>query len=272
LALALRFGAAAGAGLAGWRAVAHAREALPPALEGRDIELVGVVAQMPQRADGAVRFLFDVESARGTGAADGGPLHVPPRFVLGWYAQAAGLWGRTAEAAGAADPDNEPPPVHAGERWRLVVRPRAPHGTLNPHGFDLELRLWEAGVHATGNVRGGAAPERLGATWRHPVERAREAVRDAVFRHVADPRLAGVVAALAVGDQAAIDLVNFYCCLLPDGRGLRGETSAARQRAHSLLTFTLAVKHVRLSVISQLPTLPTTPRTVEKSSRCTGAS
>ena len=59
----LMAGALAGAGLAGWRACAHADEALDPALEGRDLQLLGIVSQMPQRGDGAVRFLFDVESA-----------------------------------------------------------------------------------------------------------------------------------------------------------------------------------------------------------------
>jgi len=49
----LLIGAMAGAGLAGWRACAYASEALAPALEGRDLQVVGVVAQMPQRGDGA---------------------------------------------------------------------------------------------------------------------------------------------------------------------------------------------------------------------------
>jgi competence protein ComEC len=97
---------------------------------------------------------------------------------------------------------------HAGERWRLTVRLKAPHGNRNPHGFDSELWMWEQGVHASGYVRTGTrdeAPARLQATWRHPVERAREAVRDAVFARVPDRAQAGVIAALVTGDQSAID-------------------------------------------------------------------
>ena len=70
-----------------------------------------------------------------------------------------------------------PGSVHAGERWRMTVRLKAPHGNLNPHGFDQELRLWEQDVQASGYVRTGARdtrPQALGQTWRHPVERARE--------------------------------------------------------------------------------------------------
>ena len=58
----------------------------------------------------------------------------------------------------------------------------------------------------------------LGATWQHPVERARQHVRDAIFARLAEPgpmglvlppRLAGVVAALVVGDQAAIERADW---------------------------------------------------------------
>jgi competence protein ComEC len=145
--MALLFGAIVGAGLAGWRATAYADGALPPALEGRDVQVIGVVDQLPQRGEGMVRFEFEVETAE--------PPDVPRHISLSWYAEGSGLWGRTG---GAVD---SPGPVHAGERWRMTVRLRAPHGNLNPHGFDQELRLWEQGVHAHGpgaNRRPGPAP------------------------------------------------------------------------------------------------------------------
>ncbi|MBT2325762.1 DNA internalization-related competence protein ComEC/Rec2 [Variovorax paradoxus] len=208
----LLLGAIAGAGLAGWRAAAYADDALAPALEGRDLQVVGIVAQMPQRGDGAVRFLFDLESARGAGGSERGLPRVPPRIALGWYADNTSLWGRAPEDALRAESAAAPGPVHAGERWRMVVRLKAPHGNLNPNGFDHELRQWELGVQAAGYVRSGAGdarPERLGQSWRHPIERAREAVRDAVFERVADRRLAGVIAALVTGDQNAIERADW---------------------------------------------------------------
>jgi competence protein ComEC len=186
-------GAMAGAGHAGWRAVAYAHGALRPAFEGRDLLVTGVVAEMPQRNDGGTRFRLDVESARWPGPgnpAEAASPVVPDRIALGWYAE---------------DLASVP---HAGERWRLTVRLKAPHGHRNPHGFDSELWMWEQGLHASGYVRTGTrdeAPARLQATWRHPVERAREAVRDAVFARVPDRAQAGVIAALVTGDQSAID-------------------------------------------------------------------
>ena len=199
--LALLLGLIAGLGLAGARASAYAAGALDPAMEGRDLQVVGVVAQMPQRSDGALRFRLEVESPRG-----------PSKIALGWYAEDTGLWGQAAPGSKLTEAPRPPASLHAGERWRMTVRLKAPHGNLNPHGFDYELWLWEQDVQATGYVRTGArdaAPERIGSTWRHPVERARESVRDAVFERVADRRLAGVIAALVTGDQGAIDRADW---------------------------------------------------------------
>ena len=202
----LTCGAMAGAGLAGWRAVAYADGALEAALEGRDLRVTGVVSQMPQRNETGTRFHLDVESARWADARNDAPPTVPSRIALGWYGENTGLWGHAVE--GRATSPSVVGELHAGERWQLTVRLRAPHGNLNPYGFDSELWLWEQGVHANGYVRTGArdaAPVHVANTWRHPIERAREAVRDAVFERVADRSRAGVIAALVTGDQRAID-------------------------------------------------------------------
>ena len=45
------------------------RQALPPALEGKDIQVTGIVAAMPQPGDVALRLRLAVESARLDGAA-----------------------------------------------------------------------------------------------------------------------------------------------------------------------------------------------------------
>jgi len=206
LVAALMCGVLAGAGLAGWRAVAYADGALDPTLEGRDLQVTGVVSQMPQRNETGTRFHLDVESARWADARNDAPPTVPSRIALGWYGENTGLWGRAVE--GRASASAVVGELHAGERWQLTVRLRAPHGNLNPHGFDSELWLWEQGVHANGYVRTGArdaAPVHVANTWRHPIERARESVRDAVFERVDDRRQAGVIAALVTGDQGAID-------------------------------------------------------------------
>ncbi|HYF16711.1 MAG TPA: DNA internalization-related competence protein ComEC/Rec2 [Ramlibacter sp.] len=184
--------------LAGARAAAFSAAGLDPALEGRDLAVTGVVAAMPQRNELGQRLRLRIESAH-----DGSqPVRLPRLASLAWY---HGAW---ASGAVSFELQRVAPDLRAGERWRFTVRLRAPHGNLNPHGFDYELWLWEQGLQATGYVRAGPndpAPARLAATWRHPVEQARQAVRDAIQARVADRASAGVIAALVVGDQNAIE-------------------------------------------------------------------
>jgi len=47
-----------------------------------------------------------------------------------------------------------------GERWRLRVRLKPPHGFSNPGGFDYEGWLLRQGIGATGYVRRAAGNER----------------------------------------------------------------------------------------------------------------
>ncbi len=187
----------------GARASHYAQSALNPQLEGRTLYVVGVVGNLPQRTEDSARFRFEVESARDT---DGAGVQLPQQLLLGWYGQREhGMSGHS----GSADTVQAPPlDLRPGDRWQLAVRVKAPHGHINPHGFDYELWLWEQGLQATGYVRNGpkdASPQWLGSSWLHPVERLRQRVRSAIDARVADRAMAGIVAALLVGDQAAIE-------------------------------------------------------------------
>jgi len=170
---------------------------LDAALEGRDVVVTGVVAGLPQDFERGVRFDFDVESSE---------PGVPRRIVLSWYSGFS-----PDESQGVAT-------VRAGERWRFTVRLRRPHGSANPHGFDYEAWLLERGVRATGYVRmptrrgaGGrtqVVPERLAAMVPRPqywIERLREAARERIRSVLPESPNAGVLIALAIGDQRAID-------------------------------------------------------------------
>ncbi len=205
-----------GFGLTGIRAQTFQKTALDSALEGVDILVTGVVQAMPQFSEDGLRFRLKVESARlGDKAAV-----LPPQIYLGWY---AGFGTRTPKASRVETDSTEPaafslelqrqPQVlRAGERWQMSVRLKAPHGNSNPHGFDYELWLWEQDLQATGYVRAGvhdAPPQKVGDSWSHPVERARQLVREAIFERIDNRQLAGVLAALVVGDQNAIERADW---------------------------------------------------------------
>ena len=189
-ALALSAAVLAGFGTTGLHATLRLADALPPALEGRDIAVTGVVASLPQAGDAGWRFRFEVEDA----SAQGLVVQVPHTISLGWYRGAH-------EDAALLQPGVD---LRAGQRWRFTVRLRQPHGNANPHGFDYELYLFEQGVRATGTVRDAPPPQLLHDAAGYPVDRLRQQVRDAIALHVADAQAAGILAALAVGDQAAI--------------------------------------------------------------------
>ena len=187
--------------------------AIDPALEGQDLDVVGVVQVMPQRQDVGWRFRFRIEQAwrvdpSGQSRAVDLDTELPSQVYLGWYGQDGrndSGWNLSAL----------PEPVKAGERWRLRVRLKAPHGHLNPKGFDYELWLWEQNIRATGYVRAGVkdpSPVRLASTGRHPIESWRQSVRDRLLTHLAgvpggasSAQHSGVIAALVTGDQAAIE-------------------------------------------------------------------
>ncbi|MBU3737113.1 MAG: DUF4131 domain-containing protein, partial [Methylobacterium sp.] len=150
-----------------WAAtLAHVRlaDALPEAWEGRDIVLTGVVAGLPQLQARGERFVFDVERVETPGA------RVPRRISITRYFAGA-------EAVPTAAPAHQ---FHAGERWRLTVRLKRPHGTYNPFGMDFEAWALERNIRATGYLRDSGASKRLQEmVWRPSclVEVLRESVR-----------------------------------------------------------------------------------------------
>ncbi len=183
--------ALAGYGYAAWRAEVRLADALPPAWEGEDLAIVGVVDDLPRRLPNGTRFAFAVERVETAGA------HVPQRISLAWQVG----WPDAERGV-------EVPTIRAGERWRLTVRLRRPHGNVNPGGFDLEAWLLERNLRATGYVRVGEPNARLGEFAGRPldhVQRARERIRDRIVAALPGGAHAAVLVALAIGDQSGLD-------------------------------------------------------------------
>ena len=162
---------------------------LDKADEGRDIEIVGTVANLPHDFGQGVRFQFAVERVL-TAATK-----VPPTLALSWYSG-----------------ENERFTLHPGERWRLTVRLQRPHGNANPHGFDYEAWLLGQGIRATGYVREAPSNRRTDdfvLTPGHVVERTRDALRARILAALPGKPYAGVIVALVVGDQRGIEQPNW---------------------------------------------------------------
>lgn len=159
---------------------------LAPALEGVDLILVGVVDEMPGDAQRGIRLRLRVESCERLD--DGNACALPARVELFRF----GRYGESFRPA---------------QRWRMQARLRRPHAPVNPFAFDRELRWLEEGIGATGSIRGTPVllDERVLAAG-PMLERLRARVRAALLASFASPppREAGVLVALAIGDQNAI--------------------------------------------------------------------
>ena len=166
-------------------------DVLPHEWEGRDIQIIGVVAELPQTGENSVRFTFDVEQVLTESAT------VPTRIFLSWY----------KERGSGFTPGPSTPSFNVGERWRLTARLKRPHGTANPHASDFEQWALERNIRATGYVRKDDENLRLEKVVGRPayhVERLRQDIRDNFIAALPGHAYAGILVALAVGDQRAI--------------------------------------------------------------------
>jgi len=170
---------------AAWMAQQRLAVELPAAWQGRDITLLGVVAEMPRQHEHGQGFTFDVERILTAEA------QVPQRILLSTY----------------NSKDKPPLALHAGERWQLTVRLKQPHGSSNPYNFDFEAWALERNLRAVGYVHGKGDNRLIDEHVLAPgyfIERMREAVRTDFQQVLGEAPYSGVLAALAIGDQASI--------------------------------------------------------------------
>ena len=90
-------------------------QALDPALEGRDVRVIGHIDAMPQPGADGQRFVLAVEQA----SADGAPVVLPPRLALNWYGPAqGGVAARPDPSTSTADAGMDEGPGGAVEAAR----------------------------------------------------------------------------------------------------------------------------------------------------------
>ncbi len=180
-------------------------DALPAAWEGHDVVVVGTIDSLPYRFERGVRFNFNVEKVA---PQNGGRPPVPQRLALSWYSP-----GAFGQAGGELVPAAQTvPEVRPGERWQFTVRLKRPHGNANPHGFDYEVWLLEQNLRATGSVRSDQQSayknHRLQEfiwTPSNAIERGRSWLRERIMSALPKQKYAGVIVALVIGDQRAIE-------------------------------------------------------------------
>jgi competence protein ComEC len=170
---------------AAWMAQQRLGDTLPDAWQGKNIVVTGIVAEMPRTHERGLRFAFDVESVRTPQA------HVPRRILLSTY-----------------DGDGKAPlKLSAGARWQLTVRLKQPHGSSNPYNTDFEAWALERDIRAVGYVYAKGDNISLSQQTVSPaylVQHLRETVRAHFRKTLGEAPYAGILVALAIGDQASI--------------------------------------------------------------------
>ncbi len=158
------------------------QDVLPASAQGQDRVITGVVAEMPRLHERGSSFAFDVDQT------PSGAAHVPSHILLSTY----------------DNPDHPPLRVHAGEHWKLTVRLKQPHGTYNRHAFDFEAWMLERNLRAQGYVTNSDSNTLLGQNrnFYHHIELLREKIRERFLMHADTQQYAGVLTALAIGDQS----------------------------------------------------------------------
>jgi competence protein ComEC len=171
-------------------------------LEGVDVLVTGVVDSLPGWGDQGVRFTLKVESIEfENNQSEVCSNQFPKRLSLGWY---AGWKGQHAL-----------PEIKPGQRWRVPVQLKRPHGLMNPHGFDFERWMFQHNLGANGSVR--AQAKGLLKSWKPLllddfvigfgafVELSRWHLRERIKNFSpAGGDYVGVLIALVMGDQNAI--------------------------------------------------------------------
>ncbi len=173
-----------------WQASAQLDRLLPSDWEGRDFWVEGVIGELPEPQTRATRFVFETRRVQ----QEGRWLEDHRRLRLYWYPRKGQL----------------PPTLQAGQHWRLQVRLKRPHGSVNPAGFDYEAWLFRHGIHATGYVRTPRQARLLDDPSSLSINRLRgwvdarlASALDAPWAP-ADEHLAGLLRALAVGERVGL--------------------------------------------------------------------
>jgi len=172
---------------------------LPREWEQKSIDLVGVVASLPEVTERGERFQFDVEKILTVGAK------VPKHISLNFYRQIDPV--KEAESQKLEYAPSLTNFFHAGERWQFTVHLKRPHTTYNPHGFDFEAWALAENIRATGSINNKSGYKKLNNfIWRpsYMVENWREKVGSYIVKALVNKPYSGVIRALVVGDDSQI--------------------------------------------------------------------
>ena len=145
---------------------------LPPALEGKDLVISGIIANVPKHQGQRLQFEFVPDKST---AAE-----LPKKLRLNWYKPLPTAFG-------------------AGERWQLTVKLKQIHGMANPGSFDYERWLFQHKIGATGYVRNNNDNIQLSPAPFYSINALRQRLLDKINNHLQQSEQLGLIEGLTTG-------------------------------------------------------------------------
>ena len=151
----------------------------PAELEGKELLLEGTIASLPSTSSRSTKFNFKTR------------INNKAYLVkLSWYEK---LYR----------------PPKAGEHWRLLLKLKRPHGSMNPGGFDYEKSLYRKGIAASGYVRRNEVNQKLqqvepDVSISRYILRQRQSLSLALQKTLDQKQHAGIIEALSIGERKRI--------------------------------------------------------------------
>lgn len=148
---------------------------LPKNLESKPMFITGVIASIPDTSNQRTSFLFKPND------------ELKHLIRLSWRSDNLNLL--------------------VGDTWRLPVKLKRIHGTMNPGGFDAEAWNLQQGIRATGYVFiNKMQPQKLHVTdKKFLMDRIRQYFRDNILKLLPPSKTSPWIIALAIGERKGID-------------------------------------------------------------------
>ena len=154
---------------------------LQPREESKTLYAEGMVISLPEMSVKSIRFNFRIDKLLHKGR----PVKSNPGKVrLSWY--------------------KGHQPLQPGERWRLKIRLKRPHGFMNPGGFDYESWLFQNRLRATGYVVDDEGNTRLNKAAGYNPDFVRFVIGNKIRQALPPDKLTGFIPALAIGDRSGL--------------------------------------------------------------------
>jgi len=163
-----------------WYAYAQLSWTLPTELEGKPLQITGMITTIPDIEPHHTSFKFLIKKIQFANKIES----VNSTVQLSWQTTSQKL--------------------HVGDQWQFTVRLKKIHGVMNPGGFDYETWSFQEGIRASGYVvsKKGIL---LNSKWYHrPLDRVREFFSEGIRENLSRSHTSPWITALAVGERHGI--------------------------------------------------------------------